>query len=156
MRLYSIALLLPFAALAASPAFAASPTAAPAPEATAPASAPVAPAAVPPTAPTATSALTITLGTTGDFERKTVKYGCKGDVEALSVDYINAPPNYLALVTLDGATLLFNTVLSGSGAKYAAGKYVWWTKGSDASLYDQTQGANAKPVLTCAEVNETP
>ena len=103
------------------------------------------------------SAVTITLGTSGDIERKTTKYGCEGgDASSLSVDYINAPPNYLALVPIDGTTLVFNTVLAASGAKYAAGKYVWWSKGTDASLYDLTQGEKAKPVLTCSEINETP
>ena len=110
----------------------------------------------PDAAPAATSALTITLGTTGDFERKTVKYGCQGDQDSLSVDYLNVAPNYLALIPIDGTTLLFNTVLSASGARYAAGKYIWSTKGTDGSLYDLTQGANAKPILTCSEVNETP
>ena len=104
-----------------------------------------------------TSAVTITLGAAGDIDRKTVGYGCEGGAQdALSVVYINAPPNYLALVPIDGTTLVFNTVLSGSGAKYAAGKYVWWTKGSDGSLYDLTQGEKAKPVLSCSEINETP
>ena len=101
-------------------------------------------------------AVVITLGATGDFERKTVSYGCQGDQDSLAVDYLNAAPNYLALIPLDGSTLVFNTVLSGSGAKYVAGKYVWWTKGSDASLYDLTQGDKAKPILTCSEVNDTP
>jgi membrane-bound inhibitor of C-type lysozyme len=95
--------------------------------------------------PSAASAITITLGTTGDFERRSVKYGCEGDVSELTVDYINAAPNFLALVPIDGTVLVFNTVLSGSGAK-----------GNDASLYDLTQGQNAKPILTCSSVNETP
>jgi membrane-bound inhibitor of C-type lysozyme len=118
--------------------------------------APDADAAPPGGVPAAASSLVITLGATGDFDRKTVKYGCEGDVDALSVDYINAAPNYLALIPLDGSTLLFNTVLAASGAKYAAGKYVWWNKGTDAALYDLTLGANAKPVLTCSELDETP
>jgi membrane-bound inhibitor of C-type lysozyme len=106
---------------------------------------------------TVTSAVTITLGTSGDIERKSTKYGCEGgDTSSLAVDYINAPPNYLALVPIDGTTLVFNTVLAASGAKYAAGKYVWWSKGTEASLYDLTQGEKAKPVLTCSEINETP
>ena len=92
----------------------------------------------------------------GDFDRKTVKYGCQGQDAQLSVEYINAAPNYLALVPVDEGTLVFTTVLAGSGARYAAGKYVWSTKGPDASLYDLTAGANAKPILTCSEVNETP
>jgi membrane-bound inhibitor of C-type lysozyme len=93
---------------------------------------------------------------TGDFERKTVGYGCTGIEESLSVDYLNAAPNYLAMIPIDGSVLLFNTVLAGSGAKYVSGKYVWWTKGTDGSLYDLTEGPNAKPILTCSEVNNTP
>ena len=116
---------------------------------------PAAPAPVQ-SAGTATSTLVITLGTTGDFERKSVHYNCTGDADSLTVDYINAPPNYLALLPIDGTTLVFNTVLAASGAKYAAGKYVFWSKGTDANLYDETQGANAKPILSCAEVNDTP
>jgi membrane-bound inhibitor of C-type lysozyme len=104
----------------------------------------------------ATSSLVITLGTSGDFDRKSVRYGCEGDADSVTVDYLNVPPNYLALVPIEGSTLVFNTVLSASGAKYAAGKYVWWTKGNDASLYDLTQGEDSKPILTCAVVTETP
>jgi membrane-bound inhibitor of C-type lysozyme len=111
----------------------------------------------PPAAPPAiSSALVITLNTAGDFERKTVGYGCTGIEASLSVDYLNAAPNYLAMIPLDGSVLLFNTVLAGSGAKYVSGKYVWWTKGTDGSLYDLTEGPNAKPILTCSEVNNTP
>ena len=106
--------------------------------------------------PAASSNIVITLGASGNFERKTVNYGCQGDVETLAVDYINAAPNYLALIPLDGSKLVFNTVLAASGAKYAAGKYVWWNKGTDAELYDLTQGDKAKPILTCSEVNDTP
>jgi membrane-bound inhibitor of C-type lysozyme len=143
-------LLLPLALLV-SPAGAAPAVIAPvvAQPAAAEAPAPAAPSAV-------SSSIVITLGATGDFDRKTVNYGCEGDVDHLAVDYINAAPNYLSLLPLDGSTLLFNTVLAASGAKYAAGKYVWWNKGTEASLYDLTQGPNAKPVLTCSELNETP
>jgi membrane-bound inhibitor of C-type lysozyme len=149
------------ALFAALPAYAA---ASPAnPSATPPASDATLPAAAgeiaprPPTAaPTISSGLVITLNTTGDFERKTLGYGCTGIEESLSVDYLNAAPNYLAMIPLDGSVLLFNTVLAGSGAKYVSGTYVWWTKGTDGSLYDLTEGPNAKPILTCSEVNNTP
>ena len=130
----------------------------------APAPAPAAPTAIvvepatplPAPAPSVTSAVVISLGISGDVERKTITYGCEGQPASLSVDFINAPPNYLALVPIDGSVLVFNTVLAASGAKYAAGKYVFWTKGGSASLYDLTQGDSAKPILTCATVNETP
>lgn len=142
-----LAVLLPLTAMAALPAAAEPAVIGPV----------VAQAAATDAAPAAiTSSVVISLGSAGDFERKTVNYGCEGDVEHLAVAYINAAPNYLAILPLDGSALLFNTVLAASGAKYAAGKYVWWTKGPEASLYDLTQGADAKPILTCAELNETP
>jgi membrane-bound inhibitor of C-type lysozyme len=159
MNLYrATLLLLSFASLGANAAIAASPAPAAAPAVPAAPAVVVGPATPEPEAPlpAATSSLIINLGTTGDFERKTVKYGCQGDVDSIAVDYINAAPNYLALIPLEGSTLVFNTVLAASGAKYAAGKYVWWNKGTDADLYDLTQGANAKPVLHCSEINDTP
>lgn len=158
-RLCAVLVTLPFlAALPALAAPAASTGAVPAAQETAPADqAPPAPQpAAPAPAVTASSSLMITLNTTGDFERKTVTYGCQGDFDSLVVDYVNAAPNYLAMIPIDGSTLLFNTVLAGSGAKYVSGKYVWWNKGNEASLYDLTTGANAKPIATCAEVDDTP
>ena len=156
-RLCAVVVTLPL--LIALPALAA-PASSTGTESAAPAAAPAEQPASPPEAPapaaTASSSLLITLNTTGDFERKTVNYGCQGDFEQLAVDYINAAPNYLAMIPLDGSTLLFNTVLAGSGAKYVAGKYVWWNKGNDASLYDLTMGANAKPIATCSQVDNAP
>lgn len=115
---------------------------------------PAAPATPPP--PVVSSSVHIDLGTTGDFDRKAMNYGCKGREQPLVVTYINAAPNFLALVPVEDGTLLFTTVLAASGAKYASGKYVWWSKGPDASLYDLTQGDGSKPILTCSEVSETP
>jgi membrane-bound inhibitor of C-type lysozyme len=115
---------------------------------------PAAPAT--PSPPAVSSSVQIDLGTTGDFDRKTVSYGCKGREQPLVVRYINAAPNFLALVPVEDGTLLFTTVLAASGAKYASGKYIWWSKGPEASLYDLTQGDNTKPILTCSEVSEIP
>jgi membrane-bound inhibitor of C-type lysozyme len=115
---------------------------------------PTAPAT--PYPPAVSSSVQIDLGTTGDFDRKTVTYGCKGHEQPLVVRYINAAPNFLALVPVEDGTLLFTTVLAASGAKYASGKYIWWSKGPDASLYDLTQGDASKPILTCSEVSEIP
>lgn len=128
-----------------------------APAATAPTAIVVEPASPQVTAaPAVSSAIIISLGASGDVERKTIVYGCEGTPASLSVDFINAPPNYLALVPIDGSILVFNTVLSASGAKYVAGKYVFSTKGTSASLFDLTQGDSAKPILSCATVNDTP
>jgi membrane-bound inhibitor of C-type lysozyme len=81
--------------------------------------------------------------------RTTAHYDCGG--RTMDVDYINVEPNFLALVPVDGKERIFVLVLSGSGARYASGPYIWWSKGNAASLYDETKGENAPPVLTCTE-----
>ena len=95
----------------------------------------------------------VILNFSGNFERRVVQYDC-GQSEPLSVDYINAAPNYLAIVTIDGQKLVFVTVLSASGAKYAAGEYEWWNKGAEGTLTNLTT-PDAEP-LTCTEISETP
>lgn len=96
----------------------------------------------------------VILGFNGDFERRVVQYDC-GQEAPLSVEYINAAPNYLAIVSIENrAKLVFVTVLSASGAKYAAGEYEWWTKGSEGTLVNLTT-PDAEPI-TCLEMNETP
>jgi len=99
----------------------------------------------------------IELGTQSDFERRSVLYDCSAG-EPFSVTYINAAPNFLALVPIADEPELhvFASVISASGARYASGQWIWWTSGADASLYDATLGEDAEPVLTCAEMNNTP
>ena len=101
--------------------------------------------------------LTIQLGEDQltDFERKTVPFTCTVD-DPISVSYINAAPNFLAMVPIEGATLIMSGVESASGSKYVAGRWVWWVKGAEARLYDLTQGEAAEPVNVCTEVNNTP
>ena len=99
-------------------------------------------------------ALTLTLPDPGGIRR--VTYTCDGLAERLAVEYVNAEPNYLALVPVESKTLVFVSVLAGSGARYAAGHYEWWTKGADASLRDVTADADAPALLTCLEANDTP
>src|SRR5690606_28096256 len=75
----------------------------------------------------------VILNFSGDFERRVVRYDC-GDGGPLTADYIIAAPNYLAVIELEGKKLVFVTVLSASGARYAAGEYEWWTKGGEGTL----------------------
>lgn len=106
----------------------------------------------------AESSLQIQLSSeTGDFDRHTIHYEC-GTEAPLSVTYINAAPNFLALLSVaeEPQPLLFTALISASGVRYASGKWIWWSKGADASLYDETLGADAEPVMTCTEVNNTP
>lgn len=112
-----------------------------------------------PAAQAVETTLQIQLGTGGgtDFERRTMVYDCSvGD--PINVEYINAAPNFLAFVPVDGETekMIFTAVIAASGVKYAAGQWVWWTKGPDASLYDLTLGEDAEAVKTCSEVVNTP
>jgi membrane-bound inhibitor of C-type lysozyme len=46
------------------------------------------------------------------------------------VEYINAGTVSLAVLPLNGKPLVFANVMSGSGARYAANRYIWWDAGS--------------------------
>jgi membrane-bound inhibitor of C-type lysozyme len=76
-------------------------------------------------------------------------YDCAGN--AVDVEYVNVEPDHLAIVPVDGRKRIFVLVISGSGARYASGQYIWWSKGKEASLYDEMKGADARPMLTCTE-----
>lgn len=91
----------------------------------------------------------------GNAQQDVKTYHCDGIEEPLTVQYVNAAPTFLAFVPIEGQKLIFVNVISASGAKYASGQYVWWTKGASADLYDETKGEDAKPV-SCSEVNDTP
>ncbi|MHA6689992.1 MliC family protein [Devosia sp. A449] len=103
------------------------------------------------------TSVTINLATQSDFERRVMHYDCAA-AEPLTVTYINAAPNFLALVPIveEPEELVFTAVIAASGVRYAAGQWVWWTKGADASLYDMTLGEDAQAVLTCSELINTP
>lgn len=100
-------------------------------------------------APAVATEVTLSLDA-ADVERNAVAYRCTG-APAMTVEYVNAGDNALALVPIDGRPLVFVTVLSGSGARYASGPYIWWTKGREASLFDQRNGEDAAPTATCEE-----
>lgn len=102
-----------------------------------------------------TTSFMLGLSIAGDAERKLVRYDCDG-AESFDVEYINAAPNFLAFVPHDGQTYLMSSVIAASGARYAAANLVWWSKGTDAELYDLSQGEDAAPILTCAEHIQTP
>jgi membrane-bound inhibitor of C-type lysozyme len=46
-----------------------------------------------------------------------------------TIEYLNAGENHLAVLPLHGQALIFTNVISGSGARYAAGRYIWWDAG---------------------------
>ncbi|RYE07615.1 MAG: hypothetical protein EOP22_17190 [Hyphomicrobiales bacterium] len=99
--------------------------------------------------------LNVGINLRGDVQIVTTPYGC-GAEEPLTVRYINAQPNFFAIIPIEGRDVVFVNVISASGAKYVSGQYEWWNKGTDATLHDVTEGLDAAPVLTCAENVQTP
>lgn len=95
-------------------------------------------------------AISLSIPVTGDAEVSSTRstYAC-GDDE-VSATYINAGDVSLAVLEIDGRTVVASNVIAASGAKYVGAQYIWWTKGDEASLYDLTEGGEDTPVSTCA------
>lgn len=110
-------------------------------------------AAAPSFAQTVQSTVTLSLG--GDAEQRSVDYDC-GDFGQIDVSYVDAAPNFLALIPYKDKTLVFAAVISGSGVRYASGIYEWRTKGTEAGLYDLTAAADTPPLASCTELNIIP
>jgi membrane-bound inhibitor of C-type lysozyme len=100
--------------------------------------------------------LNVGINLSGDVQIVTAIYGCGEGTEPLTVKYINAAPNFFAIVPIEGNDVVFVNVISASGAKYVSGQYEWWNKGADVTLHDVTEGLDAAPVLTCSENVQTP
>lgn len=107
------------------------------------------------TPPTASATLTITLESTGDIERNIASYQCDNET-TLVVQYINAAPNFLAILPVDGVNHVFATTVSASGARYISGPYEWWSHQGEATLRDLMQDEDAAPLATCTSASNTP
>lgn len=113
---------------------------------------------LPATAQAVDTSLQLILTTrSGEFEQRVARYDCRAEA-LVEVSYLNAAPNFLAIVPLvdEPVPLVMAAVIAASGVRYTAGQWVWWTSGSDASLYDLTLDEDAEPVLSCTEVSDTP
>ena len=71
------------------------------------------------------------------FSRKKISYECDGNAAALGlptktfqVEYIHGAGNSLAILPIAGRSLIFAGILSGSGARYAADRFIWSDGGS--------------------------
>lgn len=104
---------------------------------------------------TVSATLNLALQSSGDIERLVATYQC-ADETSFTVQYINAPPNFLAILPVDGNNHVFVTTLSGSGARYVSGPYEWWNKGNEGTLRDLMQEADAEPMAQCTETSNTP
>ncbi|MCR9134959.1 MAG: MliC family protein [Alphaproteobacteria bacterium] len=80
-----------------------------------------------------------------NVQQMQVDYQCE-TLGRITVSYINAGPNSLAVVPVEGQSLVFAAVISGSGARYAAGPYIWWSHQGDATLDDVRDAEGTNPV----------
>jgi membrane-bound inhibitor of C-type lysozyme len=69
----------------------------------------------------------------------------------IGVTYINAGDISLALLEFEDKTVVAANVLAASGARYAGGQYIWWSKGNEATLYDLMNGGEDAPGVACTE-----
>src|SRR5690606_37233976 len=100
------------------------------------------------------TAVSLVLPLTGDAEQKRIVYQCEGAADEVPVLYVNAAPNFLALITVGGERLVFAGVLSASGARYVSGPFEWWSTGADASFRDLRH--EAETPVACTEKTEIP
>ncbi|MCT8998026.1 MliC family protein [Chelativorans intermedius] len=94
--------------------------------------------------------LTLSLPGDATVERTSVAYDC-GAAGRLDVEYVNAGPVSLAVFTYDEEPVVASNVVAASGARYAGGRYVWWSKGDGGTLHDAMQAEDAPPLATCSQ-----
>ncbi len=77
--------------------------------------------------------LSIRLASTQPVSRRNVQYVCNPQgvrmglpAGQFTIQYLNGAGNSLAIIPVNGTSLIFANVSSGSGARYAAGQYIWW------------------------------
>jgi membrane-bound inhibitor of C-type lysozyme len=68
--------------------------------------------------------------------------------QPFTVEYLNAGENHLAILPLHGKSMVFANVISGSGARYAAGRYIWWDAG-DRGVTLYAEGVDGHPKADC-------
>ncbi len=88
------------------------------------------------------SDLTIHLKGTEPVKRTTARYQCDAQGAKMGlpsgvfeVEYLNGAGNHLAVVPVKGNSMVFVTVPSGSGAKYAAEEFTWWEAGGRGTTF---------------------
>lgn len=99
----------------------------------------------------AASAASIEIPLPEGIEAETVEAAYACGERNINVTYINAGDISLALLEFEDKTVVASNVLSASGARYAGGQYIWWSKGDTADLYDLMAGGEETPAASCRE-----
>jgi len=90
------------------------------------------------TAATAEVSVSIPLANTPSSSVMSQTYACS-DGNPLSVQYVNAGANALAIMTHEGEDRIFVNVVSASGAKYVSGASTWWSHGEAGTMETDTE-----------------
>ncbi|MBB4186968.1 membrane-bound inhibitor of C-type lysozyme/heat shock protein HslJ [Sinorhizobium terangae] len=90
--------------------------------------------------------ITLSIPDAGAVDRQKVRYDC--GCETVEAEYINAGPVSLVTFSIRGTYIVASAVISGSGARYAGGRYIWWTEGEEATLFDVAKGED-DPGIAC-------
>jgi membrane-bound inhibitor of C-type lysozyme len=104
------------------------------------------------------SDLTIHLKGSEPVKRTTQRYQCDANgvkmglpAGVFAVEYLNGAGNHLAVVPVKGNSMVFVTVPSGSGAKYAAAEFTWWEAGGHGTTF-ASDFPGPKAETTCSVV----
>ena len=91
--------------------------------------------------------LSIPLPLTEESNVIPAEYDCP-DSGKVSVSYINAGENSLAIISADDMDRVFVNVISASGARYVSGEYEWWSKGDKATFTNLTEEDSAQECIS--------
>ncbi|PWL19718.1 hypothetical protein DKP76_00695 [Falsochrobactrum shanghaiense] len=93
--------------------------------------------------------ITIALPDDVEVSVNSVLYKC-GE-QNISATYYNAGEISLVELEMEEHSVVAANVISGSGARYAGGIYIWWTKGETADLYNLMDDPEQEKPLSCTE-----
>ncbi|MGQ2909481.1 MAG: MliC family protein [Aliihoeflea sp.] len=79
----------------------------------------------------------------------TLAYRCGST--GIDVRYVNAGPVSLAIFDWEGERIVASAGIAASGVRYVGGRYVWWSKGSEATLLDEMADDGDAPLASCIE-----
>lgn len=102
------------------------------------------------------TSLQYVLTLSGDITRRQVLYDCEGQDAPITVEYVDAAPNFLAILSIDNERMILANIAAETGVVYAAGTYQWRVDGANGALYDQPGDTKAAPKFTCLEHNNIP
>lgn len=95
--------------------------------------------------------ITLSIPVTGSttVNSNVMAYSCTDD-RAVTATYINAGEVSLAVLDIAETTVVTSNVVAASGARYVGDRYVWWTRGEEADLFDlmDEEGENM-PIAHC-------